>query len=160
MFLHPRQIAIALFLLPFVAQAQQAPIATIPPGEDRITAVEKGKLVPYTGQLFDVDTAIRWAFWLQQYKFRLEEDVKTEKKYCAVQIEHREGLLEVEKERNAQVEKDLRQRLLQSEQARLQAEEEARNPPWYDTMEFGVIVGTVATAAVIAVAAWSLGESK
>lgn len=154
------RVIILCLLIPSLAWGQQVPIETIPPGEDKITSVKKGQLVPYDGQLFDIDTSIRWAFWLQQYKYRLAADVEKEQKFCETRVGHEKSVLLVEKDRNKKVEEDLRARLGKSEQARIQAEEDARNPPWYTTAEFGIVVGAVAAAAVFAVTAWALGESK
>lgn len=163
---------IIVFLLPAVVLAQQPtvlsastapspelrhpPVETIPPGEDTITSLKKGDKAPYDGQLFSVDTAIRWGNWLQQYKYRLVWDVELEQGICNEEKVHRDQLLTIEKERAGTVETSLRTALRQSEQERLKAEEAARNPPWYSTMEFGVVVGAVAAVGVMAVAIWAL----
>lgn len=132
------------------------PVETIPPGDDVIKPVRKGQAAPFDGQLFDVDTAIRWAFWLQQYKYRLDADAQRYQQVCKVEKNYRDKKLEIEKDRGSKVEKDLKDRLLRSEKARLAAEEEARNPPWYNTRTFGVIVGVVATVGVMALGIWAL----
>ena len=137
-----------------------APVETIPLGKDKITSVRKGALVPYDGQLFDIDTAIRWGFWLQQYKYRLEADTKKYQQLCRVEMNFRDKKLTIERERNKTVEKDLRNRLLRSEKARLAAEEEARNPPWYSTPTFGVVLGAVATAAVFGIAVAAIDATR
>ena len=154
-----------VLLLPAVVLAQQPaptssvshpPVETIPPGDDKIATLRKGEDAPYDGQLFSVDTSIRWANWLQQYKYRLIWDVELEQKICGEEKGYRDSLLTIEKERAEKVEVSLREALRRSEQERLEAEEAARNPAWYSTMEFGVVVGAVSTAAVFALAVWAV----
>lgn len=145
-----------VLLLPSLVWAQSPPIVAVPPGDDKIVPLEEGDKAPYTGQLFDPTTALRWANWLQQYKYRLKWDVEKEQSICAVEKKYRDDLLSAEEKRAATVEKDLRARLLRSEKARLKAEEEARNPDWYNTRTFGVAVGVVATVGIVALSVWAL----
>ena len=151
-------ILLVLWLSPALVMAQPSPEATLPPiqaipkGADKIVPLRKGQLAPFTGQLFGPNTALRWANWLQQYKYRLKWDVTAVQQKCAVETTYRDKLLTIEKTRAKRVEKDLTTRLGRSEQARLNAEEELRNPPWYSTTAFGVIIGAVATAAVFGIA--------
>lgn len=132
------------------------PVETIPPGDDLIKPLRKGDKAPFDGQLFNIDTSIRWGFWLQQYRYRLVADSKRYQQLCRVETGFRDKKLEIEKSRNDKIDKDLRDRLLRSEKARLAAEEDSRNPPWYSTTEFGMVIGAVATLAVVAVAVWAL----
>lgn len=156
-------ILLAIVLLSSAAHADPTatpPIETIPPGEDKITPVTKGTIVPYDGQLFDPMTSIRWANWLQQYRYRLVWDVQKEQQVCQVEMKYRDDLLVAEEERAKQVEDDLLTRLERSESARLAAEEEARNPPWYATPVFGAVIGAVATAAVFGVAVAAVSATR
>jgi hypothetical protein len=136
------------------------PIVTIPTGDDHISTLKKGQPAPFDGQLFDTDTAIRWGFWLQQYKYRLGADAKKYQQLCRVEMDFRDKKLAIEQERSEKVEKDLRDRLLRSEKARVAAEEEANDPPWYNTRVFGVIIGVVATAAVFGVAVAAVSATR
>lgn len=149
-----------VWLLPAVVLAQTSPpIEAIPKGEDRITPLSKGATAPYDGQLYEPMTALRWANWLQQYKYRLTWDVTKEQNVCRVEKKYRDDLLKAEEVRAAAVERDLRLRLSRSEQARLKAEEEARSPSWYNTRTFGVAVGAVATIGVFALSVWALSTT-
>jgi hypothetical protein len=142
----------AVLLIPAFAAAQVPPIETTPPGDDKITTVKKDAVVPYDGQLFDPSTALRWANWLRQYKVRLHEDVLREQKVCKVKIDYEQKLVKIEKDRSKTVTTDLRARLVRSEKARLDAEDEARNPPWYRSIWLGLgagVVGTLATAFIV-----------
>lgn len=152
-------VLLLILLLPGLASAQDAkpkPVETIPPGEDKITPIRKGQLAPYDGQLFDIDTAIRWGFWLQQYKYRLEADALYYQQVCRVETDFQGRKFRIEEERNRKIEEDLNKRLLRSEEARLVAEEEVRNPAWYRTPEFGGVVGVVMTVGVVALAIWAV----
>lgn len=157
-----------VLLLPLLALAQEPakaspspdpshpPVETIPPGEDKIVPLKQGEKAPYDGQLFSVDTSIRWGNWLQQYRYRLIWDVELEKQVCTEEITYRDNLLTIEKDRASKTEESFREALQRSEKARLIAEEAARNPPWYSTVEFGVVVGAVSAVAILAVAVWAL----
>jgi hypothetical protein len=159
-----------VFLLPLTALAQQPPpdatvpspdaahppVESIPPGTDKIVPLAKGEEAPFGGQLFDPSTAIRWGNWLMQYKYRLVWDVELEQKVCTEEKTYRDNLLTIEKERAQKVETSLRVALRSSEKERLEAEEAARNPPWYSTMEFGMVMGAVVTAGVVALAVWAV----
>jgi hypothetical protein len=139
---------VAVLLLPAVVLAQTPPIEDIPEGDDKITSVKEGQKAPYKGQLFDPPTALRWANWLRQYKLRLKTDVLREQKVCEAKVDYEGKVLTAEKDRNKTIETDLKVRLTRSEKARLEAEEEARNPPWYRTVWFGTALGVVGTLGV------------
>jgi hypothetical protein len=164
-----RWLLLLLVLLPSVALAQEPispdppsspPVEAIPPGDDVIVPLPKGHVAPFGGQLYDPLTALRWANWLQQYKYRLKWDVEKEQKVCTVEKKYRDDLLKAEETRALKVEADLVERLGRSEQARLNAEEEARNPPWYSTTAFGVVIGAVATAAVFGIAVAAIDATR
>lgn len=147
----------ACLLLPATAAAQASPpIQAVPVGEDKIVPVREGEKAPFTGQLFDQPTALRWGNWLLQYKYRLEWDVQKEQKVCLAETEYRDKLLQIEKDRAQQVEVDLMERLERSETARLAAEEVARNQPWYNTRELGVVLGVTGTVGIMALSIWAL----
>ena len=131
-------------------------IQTIPPGDDKIVPLRLNQPAPFDGQLFDTNTAIRWGFWLQQYKQRLKLDVDTVEKACAVKLDFKKTELDVRTAAAAQVQADLRVRLLESEKQRLAAEEEARNPSWHKTREFGYLMGVLLTGGAVVLGIWAL----
>lgn len=154
-----------LVLLPSLVLAQQPaprptvnhpPVESVPPGDDNIAPLKKGQPAPFDGQLFDVDTAIRWGNWLQQYRYRLVWDVELEQKLCVEEKTYRDDLLKIEKERAGKTEEALQKALTTSEQKRLEAEEEVRDPPWYSTPGFGAAVGAAVAVGAMAVAIWAL----
>ena len=142
-------VLVVVLLVPSVAQAADdspPPIVTLPPGDDVIKPLAKGKPAPFTGHLFDTDTAMRWGFWLQQYKLRLKVDVDATQKACDIKLDHGKELRMLEANRNERIEGDLRTRLVRSEKGRIGAEYDARNPSFFRSMEFGLVLGVVVTA--------------
>ncbi len=144
---------IATLLIPTLALAEEPPpqpnIVTFPPGDDNIVAVRKGEAAPYAGQLFDENTSLRWALWLQQYKLRYGTDLQAERDGCKVLVA-REGVYRaIEAERNAKSEKDLRERLLAADKTRAAGEEKLRNPPFWKEPTFWYASGVLTSVAVV-----------
>ena len=132
--------------------ANAAPIDVIPEGPDRIVALEAGEAAPFSGQLFDAATALRWANWLRQYSLRLRLSGEFEEAARAIRQEYTADLIRIERERGALAEAALRESLRQRE-AEL---DRALNPPWYASTWFGVTMGVTGTLAVTALAAWAV----
>jgi len=132
------------------ALAQEVPtpqVVTYPPGEDRIVVVHKGDAAPFTGQLYDDNTAVRWAIWLQQYKGRYSLDMQAASDVCAVKLDTAAKLAAIAAERDATVHADAVQRLKDSEVARLKAEEALRNPGFFDKPAVWFAAGIVTMVA-------------
>jgi hypothetical protein len=127
-------------------------VQAIPLGDDKIVVVREGDKAPFTGQLFDGATALRWANWLQQYQTLLPATIEREQKICSAKVEYGDKVLKAEKERAAGVEQDLRKRLVSSEKELAQARYDEQNPSWYRTVWFGAGVGIATTLAVTYVA--------
>ena len=139
---------VAALLVPSLALGQTAPspqVVTFPAGDDKIVVIKKGEAAPFTGQLYDDDTALRWAVWLQQYKGRYAIDLKAEQETCKVELDHAGELAKIAADRDAAVQKDLVQRLKSSETARLKAEDELRNPSFFDRPGVWFGIGVIAT---------------
>lgn len=70
-------LAIALWLAPAAVGAQVTTPPDIPPGEDRIEAMDPGERAPFAGMLLDTDTSIRWTnrllWWRETFQLRLDE---------------------------------------------------------------------------------------
>ena len=152
-----RGLIALLLLVPQLAWAEAQPVKEIPAGEDIIVPIKKGQPAPFDGQLFDANTALRWGNFLQQYKLRLDWDVKYAEDVCKEETSYRDKLLVISKEQSAATEKSLRDELVKSEKGRLDAEAVVRDgPPWYNTTEFGMVVGTAITAGAFALSIWAL----
>ena len=131
-----------------------APVTPVPAGDDRIVSVKKGDPAPFSGQLFDSDTALRWANYLLQYKFRLTSDVAYQKNLGDLDADLLRQKLTLEENRYTTVTADL-QKKLDAANARL-----AAGPAWYDTRAFGFVMGIIGTIAVVAVTAEALKAVK
>jgi hypothetical protein len=151
-------------LLPAVALAEkplpEPQVVTYPPGDDKIVVVKKGEPSPFAGQLFEDNTALRWATWLQQYRVRYGLDMKAEQASCKVRLDHGDDLASIEKDRTAKIEVDLRQRLKEVDAQRLKLEEELRNPTFFKQPGFWYGVGVVSTLAAVAVTAYAVHATK
>jgi hypothetical protein len=143
-------------IVPRLAHAQE--IVTLPPGEDQIVAVKKGQEAPWAGQLFSTDTALRWGFFLEQFRFRLKSDVELEKQRQVVQSAYYESLLRTEREKYTTVTLDLTSRLKTSEGARQKAEFELSHPPWYTSAWFPFAAGIIVMGAAVGLSAWGLSK--
>lgn len=138
-----------LVLLPPLARADEAPeIQDIPPGEDQIEVVHQGKAAPFTGQLFSQETALRWANWLTQYKLRLDQDVQLERRLCSAELKFKDATISIEEEKNMAIRMDLRERILRVEELNAKLNDEINDPSFFGSVEFGVILGVVGSAAV------------
>lgn len=145
-----------VFLFPALVSAQKpAPLWTLP-GDDKIVVLRKGAEAPFDGQLFSPETALRWSSWLEQYRERLELDVKYATDLAAAEQVYQQAILESERKNHETIRADLQLRLQRSEKARLLAEEAARNPAWYRTREFGLVLGVVSSVAVLGLSVWAL----
>jgi hypothetical protein len=151
------KMMIAVTLMSRLAVADPT-VKTIPDGPDKIVVVKEGDKAPFTGQLFDAPTALRWANWLQQYQTLLPAMAERDQKVCDAKIEYGTKALVIEKERATAAEKDLRDRLVMAEKERAQALYEAQNPSWYRTVWFGAGVGAVTTLVITYVSVQTLNQ--
>lgn len=141
-------------------QLPEPQVVTYPPGDDKIAVVKKGDPAPYTGQLFEDNTALRWATWLQQYRTRYGLDMKAEQDSCKVRLEHDAELVAIEQERTAAIEADLRKRLKDVDAQRLKLEEELRNPSFFKQPGLWYGVGVASTLAAVAITAYAVHETR
>ncbi len=139
---------VSVLLVPSIALGQSAPspnVVTFPEGDDKIVVIKKGDAAPFAGQLYDDSTALRWAVWLQQYKGLYAIDMKAAQDTCTVKLDHAAELANIAASRDAALQADLLARLKSSETARLKAEDELRNPSFFDRPGVWFGVGVVAT---------------
>lgn len=157
-------VVVLLALLPRLAWADPpapappapstvAPLVPVPPGDDVVVVAKKGDPVPFTGQLFDQSTALRWANYLQQCRFRLQADVDYQKKYDQADTDYQKRLLAIEQQKYDAVSKDLQDKLDK-------ANAELASPPFYKTVAFGVVVGALAMGVAVGLAAAGLNAVK
>ena len=135
------------------AHAQGTDVVNVPAGNDVIVPVRKGEPAPVDGQIFDNDTALRWANWLVQYKTLLKTKIELQKKLCAIDTDLAQQKLAIEEEKNQKVVTDLETKLQK-------AQTEAADPPFYRTFWFGATMGVVGTVALTAATAALVSELK
>lgn len=147
-------IVLVLLLSPSVCLAADeevpAQVVDIPPGEDVIESVAKGKPAPFDGQLFSPDTALRWSNWLLQYQARLKSDVEYERKVCAAELLFKSEALAIEQDKSKTIIEDQRARMVRLEQINATLQDDMNNPSWFDSVEFGLVLGVVGSAIVAA----------
>lgn len=139
---------VVLLLLSSSAHASEGKLQDIPPGQDLIVSIQKGEQAPFTGQLFNVDTAMRWGNWLMQYKHRLTLDVDREKRLCAAELKYQHQLLSIEEEKSLKLTNDLKGRLMRSEKRNALLQDDINHPSFWDSIEFGLVLGVVGSAAI------------
>jgi hypothetical protein len=150
-------VLVLQLVLPSLAWADPpptpAPLTPVPPGNDNIAVVRKGDPAPFDGQLFDQPTAIRWANYLQQSQARLRLDPLYQYKLDQVEIQGLQKTVSLERDEYARVTKDLQDKLVSSEKARV-------SPPFYETFWFGMTVGIVASIGLVAGSVAVLNAAK
>jgi len=139
-----KQIFVLLLVLTLARPAvgQVRSIETLPPGEDRIVVLKLGDPAPFAGQLYDNNTALRWANWLKQYRLRLDLDVRTQEDICAVRMQALSESLVIERGHY-----DDMSHAYQAKVADL--EFELNHQPWYRSPWLGVALGAVLTAGAV-----------
>jgi hypothetical protein len=140
-----RALFLICLLVARVAHADE--VQTIPPGEDVIVVVHKGDSAPFTGQLFDNATSVRWALWLQQYKQLLTLHDAHSKAVCQADLDHERALQTIDAKQAQIVHDDLKARLLKTETERQALE----HPPWYSSGLFLFTLGAVSATTLIIV---------
>ncbi len=135
------------------ARADGADVVNIPAGVDKIIPMRKGEASPIEGQLFDNDTALRWANWLVQYKQLVKSNAEMQRRICEIDVGVANQKLEIEKEKSQKVIPDLEKKLAK-------AQDEAQNPPFYKTFWFGATMGTTVTAVATIAVALLVSETK
>lgn len=139
----------ALLLLPATATAD--PVVDIPPGEDTIVTLRKDVPAPWTGQLYSNETSLRWANWLQQYRFQLKQS----ELYGQEKLKASEALClrksEVTAAGHAEAIKLYRDRVVAQQASIATLQAEVADPPFYRTVWFGFVTGVVVTGIAVGV---------
>jgi len=150
----------ALLLLAAPAAAQEMPVVPAPegdvdqpPGEDVIVVVGRGVPAPFSGQLFDPATALRWGYRTVRYRL-LIQTLRAELQVC-----HEERAASTERQLDIQSSSYVREieglrTDLREQAARYEGElQRYRSPPFYETWSFGFAMGVVVTGIVAGVIA-------
>jgi hypothetical protein len=143
-------LVLALLLLPATAMADPV-VVDIPPGEDTIVVLRKDTPAPWTGQLYSNETSLRWANWLQQYRFQLkqselygQEKLKSSEVLCLRKAE-------VTAAGHAEAIKLYRDRVAAQQASIATLQAEVSDPPFYRTVWFGFVTGVVVTGLAVGI---------
>jgi len=123
-------------------------IPAIPEGEDHHVYLPKGQPAPYDGFLFDGPTATRWGNWLLLWKDRYRIDMSREREVCSIHVRLEQDRLKIEQQRSSEV--------LSQYKEQLNLERKKNDRPWYQSFEFGVGVGAVATIGLVVATGYAL----
>jgi len=140
-----RLLLIALLLLPSSALAQTpSPFRREPPGEDVRVFLRQGETAPFPGILFDQDTALRWASYLEQALVLQELQRKEGERLLAAELTRVREL--------SALQLALREKQAAWYQARVsELEKKVLEPtPFYRTFWFGAAVGATLSLAGVA----------
>ena len=149
------RLPVALLLVCFSRQAlgEPLPLTAIPGGDDKIVGLKQGQPAPFDAQAFDTPTALRWANYLYQCKFRLDADVAYQKKLDDADKGALATELLLEQKQYDAVTKDLQKRLGE-------AQSQLEHPPFYKEVWFGVAIGVIASMGLMAATAAVVGATK
>lgn len=157
--------AVALLLVVFSVLAPRAAlgdtgIQDIPAGSDNIVALGEGKTAPFSGQLFDHPTALRWANWLLQYRLHLDQLQKLMSDRAEADKRlHLRQLDAVSQAHTVEVNwYKLQAQQQAGENAKLKLE--IASPPFYKTMWFGFAVGAIVTGFAVGLGAGVMSAGK
>jgi hypothetical protein len=156
-----------VFLMPALVSAQVLPtvpryeLKPIPPGDDRIVPLNEGKKAPFSGQLYDPATALRWANFLEQYRLQLDLCYKTSGELQQLERTYWQSVVRIEEGAHKEIRLDLQTRLERVEKRNAELEGELlKGPPWYETRTFGVVLGFVGGVGVVALSAWAMSTAS
>src|SRR5262245_11764887 len=142
---------LALALTAFFALVSLAHAETPAAGEDVIVPLKKGAVAPFTGQLFDNKTAVRWGLWLKSYRELEAAEIAKARGICEADLLFKDDLLRIEQDKRVTLTADLKQRLLTSDAERVKLKDQLDHPPWYTSVWFGIGVGVVSTTTLVLV---------
>ena len=142
-----KRLIAGLLLLSTSATAQvPSPFRREPPGEDVRVHLKPGEVAPFEGILFDNNTALRWAGYLEQALVLQELEKKERTKAIQLELDRVAGLTEIERKRHQETQRQL----LWYQWRTSELEKKVLEPiPFYRTFWFGASLGVAATFATI-----------
>lgn len=159
-----RTLVASLLILTYsssvVAQPTESRVEPIPPGEDRIVTLAAGDKAPFTGQMFDPATALRWANWLAQYKLRVEKTEAYSQERLALEREYFTKKFELYDQAHTTQRDWYRDRLAEVTKERDALRQENQNPPFYKTVWFGFVAGVVTLGLAVGLGGAVIATAK
>lgn len=129
-------LSVLLFPLPGAAQEAPRPPNT-PEGVDRVVALREGQPAPFSGQLLDTDTAIRWTFRLEWYAAEVPRQVRLRVDSLRLTEESWQTRLDLVEESYLREVAGLRE----DNRALAQRLARAQNPGFFRTTSGGFVIG-------------------
>lgn len=142
-------LVVLVLLVARTALADEPKVKDIPSGPDNIVVLREGDKAPFTGQLFDQSTALRWANWLQQYKLRLETDVNLQRRINVLDSQLCDEQKTIAVEKYKIVTTEYQNQVLARDMEIAELKNRADNPPFYKTFWFGATVGVIVTTGLV-----------
>jgi len=118
----------------------------IPPGKDKIETVLSGAPAPFSGQLFDPSTALRWANYLQQCKAKLVTDVEAERKISEIKVGFWMNQQVKDREYFVRQSQEQYQQILKLQQPTV--------TPWYASQWTAFVAGMILTGTLVGMGAY------
>lgn len=144
-----KRVISVLLIATFSTTALAQEVQTIPPGDDKIVPITQGQPAPFSGQIFDPNTALRWANWLKQYQLVLKLNHEYDTKICKANTDFLQTSLDQERARYKTVSEDYQKRLAAAQDENNQLRLQLSSPPWYNTVWFGVGLGVLMTSVAV-----------
>lgn len=143
---------------PLSLEYTPAPLVAVPVGEDKIVALRLSEPAPFSGQLLDASTAVRWTHYMEQARLRLAADVIYERRVCNATMDYYEHRVLLEREASNAIEQDLRNRLVRLEQHAIDLQKELVDPGLFRSPTFWFFMGVVTSGVALGVSAYTLGQ--
>lgn len=142
-------LVLCLLLLPASALADDPPIQNIPEGEDKIVSVREGEKAPFSGQLYDSSTALRWGNWLVQYKLRLDGWDMYQNKLTDLNTLYWDKRLIIVDEARKKEEALYLGKINEQQTSIISLTKQLQDPPFYKTVWFGFVSGVLVTGVAV-----------
>lgn len=158
-------VVLALFLVlatpgALCAQDTLAGDVDVPAGADRIVVVREDAVVPFTGQLFDQATALRWANRTVRYRTRirlLEEELTAVRTELEASTARQIHILDESYGTQLRLQQESFEREITGLRADLREQATRyegelaryRNPPFWESWGFAFGMGVVVTGVVV-----------
>lgn len=141
--------ALLLSIVPSLSYGQDPPIQNIPDGEDKIVSVREGEKAPFSGQLYESATALRWGNWLVQYKLRLDGWNMYQNKLSDLDATYWDKRLIIVDEARKKEESLYLGKINEQQTSIVSLTKQLQDPPFYKTVWFGFVSGVLVTGVAV-----------
>jgi hypothetical protein len=132
------------------------PLVAVPAGEDKIVPLKLNQPAPFTGELFDLPTAVRFGHFIEQARLRLKEDVLLERRRCNAEMSYLGQRANLERDLRLSEEADYRMRILKLENTNIQLQNSINNPGLLQSPVFWLITGALGASLLFGISAYAM----